>query len=156
MVCGPSGLTATSPLYSVGIQYADRSPRALHVVAPAVSESTVVFAFVVVLPMNVCMCDAPASPGNTIGSSGRLPRLTEQLAWNSWKPPLFGGTSCEGFTFVTGFGAMIQPAWAVAVDVGVAPPVGTGPALDGPPVTGPTVAVAGAPELPNTCSSHSE
>src|SRR6476469_4437611 len=124
MVCGPSGLTATSPLNSVGIQYADRSPLALHVVAPLASESMVVAAFVVVLPMNVCRCEAPGRPGNTMGSSGRLVRLTEQLAWNSWKPPLFGGTSCDGLTFVTGSGAMMYPA--VAVGAGAALEVGAG------------------------------
>src|SRR4249919_2801688 len=105
MVCRPSGSTGVSPLSSVGIQYADRSPLALQVVWPLLSDSTVEAAFVVVLPMNVCWCEAPGRFGKTIGSSPRLDRLTEQFAWNSWKPPLFGGTSCDGFTLVTGLGA---------------------------------------------------
>src|SRR5438552_16397222 len=102
MTCGPSGSTAVAPLNSVGIQYADRSPLALQVVCPAVRDATVVAAFVVVLPMNVCRCEAPGRFGYTIGSSPASGRLTEQFAWNSWNPPLSGGTACDGLTPVTG------------------------------------------------------
>src|SRR3954451_19228263 len=94
MTCGPIGSTGWLPLYMVGIQYADLSPGARQVVLPACNDASVVAAFVVVLPMNVCMCDAPGWLGLTIGSSGRS-WLTAQSAWNSWKYA-FGGVACDG------------------------------------------------------------
>ena len=55
--------------------------------------------------MNVCECEAPGRPGKTIGSSGRLLRLTEQFIWNSWWVVgglVFGGVAVDGTTPVTG------------------------------------------------------
>ena len=105
MTCRPTGCTAVSPLSRVGIQYPVLSPGVMQEVPPACSEDSVEFAFVELLPMNVCECEAPGRPGNTIGSSGRLLRLTEQFIWNSWWVVgglVFGGVAVDGTTPVTG------------------------------------------------------
>src|SRR4051812_14158322 len=84
----------------------------MHAVPPDCSDDRVVLALVVVLPMKVCECDAPGSPKKTIGSSGRLLRLTEQLAWNSWWVVggfVAGGVAVDGVTPVTGGFAMTYP-----------------------------------------------
>jgi hypothetical protein len=57
--------------------------------------------------------------GKTIGSSGRLDRLTAQFAWNSWRVVgglVSGGTAVDGTTPVTGGFAITYPG----------PPVGGG------------------------------
>ena len=67
----------------MGIQYAEWSWAGVHVVALlANSESAVENASVLVLPMKVWLCEAPGSPGATIGSSS-LRWLTLQEALNS-------------------------------------------------------------------------
>src|SRR6266568_3674783 len=156
MTCGPSGLTGVSPLNSVGCQYADRSPLALQVVWPLLSDSTVEAAFVVVLPMNVCRCEAPGKFGKTIGSSPALGRLTEQFAWNSWKPPLFGGMLWDGLTLVTGLGAITHPDTLVSLGMGTAVPDAPGAAVGDAPVAAFDVAAAGPEGVPNTWNSRSE
>src|SRR3954463_7002794 len=105
MTCRPTGCTAVVPLSSVGIQYPVLSPGVMHAVPPACRLASVVAALVVVLPMNVCECEAPGMFGNTIGSSGRLERLTAQFAWNSWCVVgglVAGGVAVDGTTPVTG------------------------------------------------------
>src|SRR3954452_15017727 len=105
MTCRPTGCTAVSPWRRVGIQYPVLSPGVMHAVPPDCRLARVVAAFVVVLPMNVCECEAPGMVGNTIGSSGRLDRLTAQFAWNSWWVVgglVLGGTAVDGTTPVTG------------------------------------------------------
>src|SRR5262245_12646901 len=105
MTWRPTGCTAVVPFSSVGIQYPVLSPGVMQAVLPAWRLASVVAAFVVVLPMNVCGCDAPGMFGNTIGSSGRFDRLTEQLAWNSWCVVgglVSGGVAVDGITPVTG------------------------------------------------------
>ena len=77
----------------------------MHDVPPACRLARVDIAFVELLPMKVCECEAPGRPGNTIGSSGRLDRLTEQFIWNSWWVVggfVGGGTAVDGTTPVTG------------------------------------------------------
>src|SRR3954454_3226911 len=109
MTCRPTGCTAVSPLRRVGIQYPVLSPGVMQAVPPDCRVLRVVAAFVVVLPMNVCECEAPGMFGNTIGSSFRFERLTAQLAWNSWCVVgglVSGGTAVEGITPVTGGLAM--------------------------------------------------
>ena len=95
----------------------DLSPGVMQAVPPACSDARVVVALVVVLPMNVCECEAPGRPGKTIGSSGRLVRLTAQFAWNSWWVVgglVAGGVAVDGTTPVTGGSAMTQPGPSVA------------------------------------------
>src|SRR4029453_6408556 len=77
----------------VGIQYAERSsPAGSQVVAGlANSDAPVVAALVLLLPQNVCRCEAPAMPGKTIGSSGRR-WLILQEALNSGTRTLPAGT----------------------------------------------------------------
>src|SRR4051794_8199519 len=84
----------------------------MQAVPPARSDASVVLASVVVLPRNVCECDAPGCPKNTIGSSGRSLRLLAQLAWNSWWVTggvWSGGVAVDGTTPVTGGSAMTYP-----------------------------------------------
>src|ERR1044072_1924702 len=110
MTCLPTGCTAVSPLTSVGIQYPVLSPGVMQEVPPDCRLASVVPAYVVTLPMNVCECEAPARPGKTIGSSLRLLRLTEQFAWNSWCVVgglVAGGVAVDGTTPVTGGLAMM-------------------------------------------------
>src|SRR4051794_16294633 len=105
MTWRPTGCTAWSPLSRVGIQYPVLSPGVMQAVPPDCSDASVVAALVVVLPMNVCECEAPGMFGKTIGSSLRLVRLTEQLAWNSWCVVgglVSGGVAVDGTTPVTG------------------------------------------------------
>src|SRR3954470_16119360 len=109
MTCRPTGCTAVVPLSRVGIQYPVLSPGVMQAVPPACSDASVVAAFVVALPMNVCECEAPGMFGKTIGSSLRLERLTAQLAWNSWCVVgglVAGGPAVDGTTPVTGGTAM--------------------------------------------------
>src|SRR3954452_25159201 len=109
MTCRPTGCTAVSPLSRVGIQYPVLSPGVMQAVPPDCSDASVVAAFVVVLPMNVCEWEAPGMFGKTIGSSLTLDRLTAQFAWNSWWVVggfVFGGTAVDGTTPVTGGSAM--------------------------------------------------
>src|SRR5256885_4114440 len=107
MTWGPTGSTGWLPWYSVGIQYPDRSPGALHSAVPACSEAVVLAASVVVLPRNVWSCEAPGRLKNTIGSSGRW-WLTAQLAWNSWKYRC-GGVALGGTTPGTRRAARPEP-----------------------------------------------
>ena len=95
---------------SVGNQYADLSCGTVQlVVVPlATSDAAVVWAFVERLPMNVWLCEAPAWPGKTIGSSGRV-WVGVQFAWNSWCVTVVsapGGAGGSGFGL---YGGVVEP-----------------------------------------------
>src|ERR1700755_1289264 len=66
-----SGSTGTLSLYRVGTQYEDLSTAGLQLLFALTRSLTVVVALVTSLPKKLCMCEAPGSPGKTIGSSGR-------------------------------------------------------------------------------------
>src|SRR5262245_61540766 len=86
MTCLKFGITGVFPLNMVGNQYADRSSGARHDVLPtpaACSEASVVRAFVVLLPVKLCSCDAPGRLGRTIGASDNR-CVTSQFTWSSW------------------------------------------------------------------------
>src|SRR5262245_23805994 len=98
MTCLKFGITGVFPLNMVGNQYADRSSGARHDVAPtpaARSEFSVVAAFVVVLPVKLCSCDAPGRFGRTIGSSDSR-CVTPQFTWNSWWVTSSAGSAPAG------------------------------------------------------------
>ena len=100
-------------LSSVGNQYAERSCGTVQlvVVPAATSEAAVVWAFVVELPMNVWLCEAPAWPGKTIGSSGSV-LVGVQFAWNSWCVTVVsapGGAGGSGFGL---YGGVVDAARA--------------------------------------------
>src|SRR5436190_2353605 len=65
-----------------------------HVVPLADRDASVEDAFVETLPKKLCMCDAPGTPGCTIGSSGSECENT-QLVWNT-PPPGPVATNCAG------------------------------------------------------------
>src|ERR1041385_662953 len=155
MTCLKFGITGVLPLNIVGNQYADRSSGARHDVAPTpapCSDCSVVYAFVVVLPVKLCSCDAPGRLGSTIGSSDSR-CVTSQLTWNSWCVTSSAGSAAAG---VLSSATTASPAAASARCrlIGCVLLLGRGEGERSP--TSVALGVKVALDMRATCPQHSE